>query len=292
MAAKHVMRRAAPLAVWLVLTAAGRLPAQVVAYDPINQPLGQFNGNASSGGGTTWPSSNVWTQFGGVGNSGTVLAGSLTYGQLQTVGNRVDFQRSDLSINPSGSIRSFGSNQGGAGKDLWISVLMNPNPGVDQGLALHNGIGDRQIMVGTPNTSSNIGIRLNSGVTGGDFQVLTPSPAVAANGTTRFVALHLSLTTAVASTITMYVDPDFSSLGTGSAPTGGSTVSYTTANPFPFDSLFFGTSDPGNMVVSLDEYRMGASWVSVSPVPEPSAVLLAGVAGAAGGAWHRRWRGR
>src|SRR5262249_23041215 len=122
---------------------------------------------------------------------------------------------------------------------------------------------------------TNYALRLDFGVTGGAAQTLPVAPAVAADGMTHFVALHLSLTTAGASTITLFVDPAMSSLGNGVAPTGGSSVSFTTANPFPFESLAIGNAGPVGSTVSFDEFRMGATWVDVSPIPEPSAALLA-----------------
>ena len=174
----------------LVFTA-GVAPAQVIAYDPINQPLGQFNGFASSGAGATWPSANTWQPFGG--NGGVVSPGSLTDGPLQTAGNHVDFRRFDVV---TGSIRSMASNQGGAGKDLWVSILMNPGAN-DQGMALYNGGSAEELFVGTPSGLTNYGLRVDGGFTGGASQTLPVSPTIAADGQTHFFGLHLRLTASV-----------------------------------------------------------------------------------------------
>jgi hypothetical protein len=252
----------------LVFTA-GVAPAQIIAYDPINQPLGQFNGFASSGAGATWPSANTWQPFGG--NGGVVSPGSLPYGPLQSAGNHVDFHRFDVV---TASIRSMASNQGGAPKDLWFSILMNPGAN-DQGMGLYNGATE-ELFVGTPSGLTNYGLRVDGGFTGGASQTLPVSPTIAADGQTHFFGLHLSLSNNGPSTATLYVDPDISSLGTGAAPTGGSTVSFTGGLAFPFESLALGNAGPVGSTVSFDEFRMGTTWASVSPVPEPSTLFLAG----------------
>jgi hypothetical protein len=261
----------------------GSVSAQVVAYDPFNHvaPF-QLNGTASSGGGATWPSANTWQPFGG--NGGSTNPGNLSYGPLLTNGNHADFQRFDVV---TASVRSMAANQGGAGRDLWMSIVMNPSAN-DQGMAVYNGTTTEELFLGTPSGLTNFALRLDSGVTGGATQTLPASPTIAADSQPHFVALHLSLTTAGASSVTMYVDPDFSSLGTGAAPTGGSTVSFSTGNPFPFESIALGNAGPVGTTVGFDEFRMGATWVDVSPVPEPSTGLLVGVAFA--GLIARRWR--
>jgi hypothetical protein len=264
------MNRILILAVAALAAAAGLAPAQVIAYDPINQPLGQFNGFASSGAGATWPSANTWQPFGG--NGGVVSPGSLTYGPLQTAGSHVDFHRFDVA---TGSIRSMGSNQGGVPKDLWFSILINPGAN-DQGMALYNGTTTEELFVGTPSGLTNYGLRVDGGFTGGASQTLSVNPTVAADGQTHFFVLHLTLTASVPSTATLFVDPDVSSFGNGTAPTGGSTVSFTGGFSFPFESLALGNAGPVGTTVSFDEFRMGTTWASVSPVPEPSALLLAG----------------
>jgi hypothetical protein len=258
-------------------------PAQLIAYDPFNHAAPfQLNGTASSGGGATWPSANTWQPFGG--NGGSTQPGNLTYGPLLTNGNHADFPRIDV-INAS--IRSMAANQGGPGRDLWMSVVMSPSAN-DQGMAIYNGTTTEEVFVGTPSGLTNFALRVDGGFTGGAQQTAQVGPTVAANGLPHFVALHLSFTTAGNSTITMYVDPDFSSLGTGAAPTGGSTVSFSNGNPFPFESIALGNAGPVGTNIGFDEFRMGTTWASVSPVPEPSSLILAGCG--LFGLAARRWR--
>ncbi len=77
--------------------------------------------------------------------------------------------------------------------------------------------------------------------------------------------------------MTLYVDPDFASLGTGTAPTGGSGVSFSGLFSFPFEQVTLeNRSGVSNDTVRFDEIRIGSTWADVSPVPEPSALLLAG----------------
>jgi hypothetical protein len=263
----------------------GPAAAQLIAYDPFNHSAPfQLNGTASSGGGATWPSANTWQPFGG--NGGSTNPGNLNYGPLQTNGNHADFVRAD-AVSPYASIRSMASNQGGAGRDWWMSIVMGPSAN-DQGMAIYNGTTTEEVFVGTPSGLTNFALRVDGGFTGGAAQTVQAGPTIAANGLPHFIALHLSLTTAGASTVTMYVDPDFISLGTGTAPTGGSTVSVTSGNPFPFESIALGNAGPVGTNVGFDEFRMGARWIDVSPVPEPSSLVLA--AGALAVAAVRRRR--
>ena len=75
--------------------------------------------------------------------------------------------------------------------------------------------------------------------------------------------------------ITLYVDPAFSSLGTGSAPTGGSSASFSGLFNFPFEQVTLeNRSGVTSDTMRFDEIRIASSWPLVSPVPEPSVLLL------------------
>jgi hypothetical protein len=79
----------------------------------------------------------------------------------------------------------------------------------------------------------------------------------------------------------MYLDPDVASLGTGTAPTGGLTTTYSTALNFDFNQIVLGNFSQVSSVAFFDEIRIGTTWAAVSPVPEPAGLLLAGAAGLA-----------
>jgi hypothetical protein len=262
----------------LAVLSAGPAAAQVVGYDPFNQTAPfQLNGTASSGGGAIWPggSTNTWTTAFGS-NGGTVVSGSLAYGPLLTGGNSAQF----TWFSPqNGSLRSLVSNRGGGPSDLWISFLMAGSAAGNQGLSLYFGgsFGSENLWLGTPGGNT-YGFRVGPAAAA-DSTTHTVSTGVVAGGTTHFVAAHLVLSgpTTADNSVTMYVDPDFSSLGTGSAPTGGSSVSFSGLNSFPFEQVTLeNRSGVAADTVRFDEIRIASTWAAASPVPEPSTLLLAG----------------
>ncbi len=269
------------LAALAAVSVVGVAPAQVVAYDPFNQTFPsypfQLNGSASSGGGAVWPggSTNTWgPAFGS--NGGSVVSGSLAYGPLQVGGNSAVF----TWFSPqNGSLRSLVSSRGGAPADMWLSFLMAGTAAGNQGLSLYFGgsFGNENLWLGTPGGST-YGFRVGPAAAA-DSTTHTVSTAVAATGATHFLAAHLVLSgpTTADNSVTLYVDPDFASLGTGTAPTGGSSVSFSGLFSFPFEQVTLeNRSGVSNDTVRFDEIRIGSTWADVSPVPEPSALLLAG----------------
>jgi hypothetical protein len=251
--------------------------AQLAAYDPFNQQIGSLNGSASSGGGAVWPNSpQTWGPA--YGNGGVVQAGSLTYGPLQTAGNLVRMSGFNGELNAS--FRSLGSDRGGAGNDIWLSFLMAGDSGGNQVLGLYlSGMSVAEF--GTPGGKV-FGMTMAGLATGGTPQTLLADPAVTAStGVSHFIAVHLQLGSGVpTNAVTMYVDPDFTSLGTGSTPTGGSTVNFNTAVNFSFNQVVLGNFSGTRSESYFDEIRIGNSWASVSPVPvpEPTGFVACGAA--------------
>jgi hypothetical protein len=264
------------LSALLILFVTGRSSAQIVGYDPFAQQLGQLNGFASNGSGAVWPggSSNVWAPAFGS-NGGVVTSGSLAYGPLQTAGNNVQF----TWFSPqNGSLRSLVSNRGGGPADLWISFLMAGTVAGNQGMSLYFGgsAGNENLWLGTPG-GSNYGFRVGPAAAA-DGTTHTVSTSVVATGATHFLAAHLVLNGATSpdNSVTLYVDPDFASLG-GSAPTGGSSVSFAGLFNFPFEQVTLeNRSGVASDTVHFDEIRIGSTWAIVSPVPEPSTLFLLG----------------
>jgi len=278
-----LLRSAAILAaIWIL--APRTSVADIIAYDPFNQAVGPIVGTASSGGfpPAVWPSGDAW---GGVSPSGsvTIQPGTLTYGPLASQGNHAQATNNfeSRAVRPLGASRGSGSN-------LWLSFLMQgTTENTDEGLSLWSATKGK-IFIGHIDGSwaadGYYGIKdATSGLAGSSV-----STAVDAN--THFFAVHLNITSGT-STFTLYFDPDFSSLGNGSAPTGGASVTLTTANPMDFDRIRISTI---GTTVMFDEFRMGATWADVSPttaaVPEPSSLVLSfvllGVATVLG--WRRR----
>ncbi|MFT3883405.1 MAG: PEP-CTERM sorting domain-containing protein [Gemmatales bacterium] len=187
------------------------------------------------------------------------------------------------------SIRSLGANRGGGPADIWLSFLANPNQ-TGQGLYLYF-TSQQDMQIGSPLAGGGLGMQLNSLVTGGATQTLNVSPTINIDSSTHFFVTHFQLgASSPTNTITLYVDPDFNSLANGLAPTGGSSVTYTTALNFNFERFLIGnfsgvTGAAGTF--SLDEIRLGPTWISVSAVPEPTTMALAALALC--GSWYC-WR--
>ena len=234
--------------------------AVVLVYDPFNQPVGNINGTASSGGGAVWPGPGTWN------GSGTVSAGSLTYGPLLTSGNQANY---DAVANAN---RAIGSTLGGPNTDIWISFLIAANRN-DSGISLFTG-GTEQNFMG------------NGGGSGQTLGLQNPNinTGIAQSTATHMYVLRQQTGPTGNITSTLYIDPALSSLGTGVAPTGSlfdnSASPDTTRAPYAFDTIRLGAFNAAG-TVRFDEIRIGTTWADVSPGPEPSAaaLLLTGAVG-------------
>ncbi len=132
--------------------------------------------------------------------------------------------------------------------------------------------------------------RYNLGYTGDGFTVRgvfgTTAPtsnwqtSLTDNSTYMFVARYdFGAPNTADGTITLWVNPDFSALGTGSTPTGGHQISVSgiSDDAMNFNAVgFYGDPQPGTSPSTFDELRLGATWIDVSPtVPEPATITLA-----------------
>lgn len=220
-------------------------------------------------------STDLTTQNGGTGFGGAwggdavfdITTAGLSYGALQTSGLAVTAARgtSNRTI-----FRTLSSTLGGSGQSVWLSFLFEA-PAQTTGLSLFTGTGDERTFSGAVN--SGIGHRLYAGT--GDpvsGSVFNPASQAFAAGT-HMLVLHFDMTgpTPVHSG---WVDPDSSSLGTGTVPTGGTSFTLSTdTQAFDFDTIRLGMFG-GSSTVKFDEIRIEDSWALVSPVPEPSTTLL------------------
>jgi hypothetical protein len=226
----------------------------------------------------------VWSQAFASTTGNSVLAPGLTFGPLLTEGNRAVAARIIGNPGPAGAARSLGSPIGGLGSTVWISFLTDANT-ENAALALTSG-GSLQASAGTASGGTNYELILGAGVTGGSSQSIPVSPPLVPNGSSHLIALKFALTSAgTANNVTMYVNPDSTSLG-GAGPTGGSVASYASALPFMFDSVTLQNAATAFNAVGFDEIRIGSTWASVTPVPEPASILL--LLGPAAWAWRRR----
>jgi len=282
-----LLRSAAILsAIWILFP--GTSSADIIAYDPFNQAVGPIADTASSGGipPAVWPGTSPDNDWEGVSPTGsvTIQPGTLTYGPLASQGNHAQA----TNIYESRAVRPFVATYPSE-SNLWLSFLMqgttaNKNEGLSLWLNTTENIFFGHRYASWANNGY-YGIKLATSLTG--VQV---SEARTVDTNTHFFVVHLNITGGT-STFTLYFDPDFSSLGNGSAPTGGASATLTTTNVMDFDRIRISTA---GTTVLFDEFRMGDTWADVSPttsaVPEPSSLVLSfvllGVATVLG--WRRR----
>ncbi|MDQ8190528.1 PEP-CTERM sorting domain-containing protein [Roseibacillus persicicus] len=230
--------------------------------------LSTQNGGVGFAGGEAW---NVGTATGASVGSLTVASDSLSYGALQTTGGAAMGVRSGSSV---AMFRDFGSTIGGSGSNVWMSFLIDVE-GNTAGFSLYNGGSEATFSGGI---NSGYSHRLYNG--GGDpmSSAISNSPAATIAPGAHLMVAQFDMSGGTP-TFNLWVDPDVASLGTGAAPVGGTFSSVTSGTQnFSFDSIRIGMFSSDQTMV-LDELRIGESWADVSPIPEPSTVLLVGLAG-------------
>lgn len=211
------------------------------------------------------------------GDRGTATSTTLTYGDLLTggvarQGGKAWATRARLPqyVN-SGTVWVSFLYQTGAAASPWTRVLTAIN-------------GD----ITGSNERYNLGFTDTGFKARGVFGTSKPSATLAAtlaNDTTYMVVAKYDFGTAATDDgmITLWVNPDQSSLGTGAAPTGASvsTPATITDDAMAFNAIGYeGAPQPGKSPSTFDELRIGQSWIDVSPVvPEPgTAAVVAGIA--------------
>ncbi|MDR0533650.1 MAG: hypothetical protein LBH01_06825 [Verrucomicrobiales bacterium] len=216
---------------------------------------------------------------GGIGFSGAWTAANPANSQIGTGslsdGNLV-VQGNDLAISgkvDSGNVgnadnlsRTLTTNLGGAGQDIWVSFLMEKTAGAGSYGGLILGTGATQ--VGAVSNGKGLFI----GYSGAAFSI-GPNGAAAGlsggtvtTGTPQFIVANLNYTTATGGTITLYLNATpGGSLGTA---LGSTTFSLNSFGQIGFASL---------SGVLFDEIRIGDSYLSVSPIPEPAPYTLLGI---------------
>jgi hypothetical protein len=259
--------------------------AEVIAYDPFNQNVENIdgrniNGTASSGGKppAAWPVEDPLPKWEGLSTTGrvTIQSESLTYGSSVGQGGHAELTGGSADAGAYAS-RFFGKTYG-KGTNLWLSFLMQGTAtSVNEGLYLYRGE-ESKLFVGhyyRETFKENLYCIEDARVT--TFSAGSVETEVDAG--VHFFVVHLNIPDTSSNPIlTLWLDPDVSSLGIGAAPTGDATASLTLAwenggRDLSFDRirLYSESDDP----VRFDEFRMGDSWRDVSPtVPEPSSLVL------------------
>ncbi|MFA7234188.1 MAG: PEP-CTERM sorting domain-containing protein [Terrimicrobiaceae bacterium] len=260
--------------------------AATVVYEGFGYTAGTDLGGQNGGTGFN----GAWIDSAASGNKDKVQSGSLAYGSLQTAGNAL------LLVTPFtglGLDRSFSTISGVDGTTTWISFLLKFDG--SSGTLNAGDVGWLSVRPSDFGSSPQFGAFTNEsdevvfaiGDYGGGDPVFSATPFEA--DTTYLLVGSITWHTdpGQAEDISLFLNPTF-----GPAP-GTPLVSRNDLDLVndPGDNLLVKMSilaDGGDSAWLVDEIRIGASFGDVTPVPEPSAVLLA----LAGGAllWSRRRR--
>ncbi|MCC5843434.1 MAG: PEP-CTERM sorting domain-containing protein [Verrucomicrobia bacterium] len=250
------------LSAFLFAGVAGQATAMLLAYEGFDYTAGsQLSGQ---NGGTGWDGS--W----GVSNSARaiVLDGGLSYLNLVVSGNSVGNPDTTSSFSvtrlfdsapDSGTVYFSFLVHGDETVTGRYGALLRPAAGGTSPVAM--GQSTSQSLDGT----SPFSMRENQTNQGG---INGANPGGTSIVGTNFLVVELNLDTNQAS---YWANP--TSLG-GAAPTATvSGVSFTSPPAF-LEQFYFGTQDSGSAKVIYDEFRIGTTYASVSPIPEPSTLLL------------------
>ncbi len=230
--------------------------------------MGQNGGQGFSG---------AWYQGGfNVGQSaGTVTSGPLTYPPLATTGNEVTIPTSSLL---NGIERDLASSISSG--TIYVSCLLRPEGTIGQG----NGDGFFGVYLHGNQNELFFG---NSGAygTGGCYAVeqrggyySVPSSNVPVLGQTEFLVLKAQLSSS--DTFTLYADP----VPGAAEPSTG--VVEQNVNIGTLSSLVIYSGG----AFDIGELRVGTTYADVTPIPEPSTLVLLGIGAVSmmAYAWRRR----
>src|SRR5262249_30450053 len=156
---------------------------------------------------------------------------------------------------------------GAAGTDLWLSVVMKglgTNASSSDGIITLRNAASSSVNISTgTNTSANFSIK---DATGG----ISASSSVP-NSTLSLLVVHYQFLSG-ADIVDLYANPI-----PGGAPPGSSSAQLTSLDTGTgLDRIAVTGATFGATPIQIDEIRLGSTFASVTPVPEPSALLLAG----------------
>jgi hypothetical protein len=270
---ENVLKLSVLCSVIAAVVCAASARAATIAYDDFAYPAGSSLAGQNGGQGF----SGAWYQGGfNVGQSaGTVASGPLTHPPLVTTGNEVTIPTSSAL---NGIERDLASSFSSG--TMYVSCLLRPEGTLGQG----NGNGFFGVYL---HGSLNEVFFGDSGAygTGGRYAVeqrggfaSAPSPDLPVLGQTEFLVLRAQLTSA-GDIFTLYADP-----APGAAEPSTGAVQNLNVGSLSSLVIYSGGA------FDIGELRVGTTYADVTPIPEPSAlVLLAiGAASCLAYAWH--WR--
>ncbi|MFO0935377.1 MAG: PEP-CTERM sorting domain-containing protein [Gemmataceae bacterium] len=273
-----------------------------LAYEPFSYVAGQELNHMNGGTGFGNPiSPNEWSTI--ISTSATITSAGLTYGPLLTTGNAVAVKAAD----PNNLVVDFtaprnltdkpGTNADGS---FWLSFLMqrNNNTSTSSGLPFQSNeyagitIGgaseypneNQRTFIGaaTVNGGSSNDIRYTVGTNGDPGSDVASNTVEVANAEANNVVLIVAKVTVSTGLVDVFINP--TTLGTG---TGPSTSDFSHTNSTFSNGLTIAMVYGNNADYTIDELRIGLTYLDVTPVPEPTSILALSVM-AVGGVWLKK----
>lgn len=237
------------MAAFVSLTSASQ--AQPLVYEGFNYTAGGLAGQ--SGGGSLGFTNN----WGTGGNS--VTSPGLSFGSLLVTGNK-----GTTVGNNDGNFRNTGLFNTGT---VFVSLLANSGGALPEyaGISLFQG-GSENLFIGKPFQQPNWGIDQSTGL---------QSSTVPVNSTVHlFVAqIDFNANGPNLDRVRLFIDP---TPGLAS-PNVAAAIDVGTTRTTAFDNIRI-QAGTGAGVINFDEFRVGTTYLSVTPVPEPTSLALAGLA--------------
>lgn len=272
----------------VVALESGKASAALITYDGVNYAAGALNGN---NGGTGWSGA---YQANGTNNT-VVDANGLTYQNLQVEGGSVRTTTGGATtlLNFRNLNNVYGDDETG---ETWISFLGRRNgvtaTNLFAGISFYNssgtGTADGEVSFANTTVSPLVWRILDLGA-----NLSTNTNISIASDTTYLLVARIvwntpdaglaGATTAGNEAVYLYVNPTIGG-GTPTTASANAGRNITLAN---FDKIR--VAGQNAVDYTFDEFRIGSTFDDVTPIPEPSAILLSCLA-AAGllGCFHRR----
>ncbi|MFK7912260.1 MAG: PEP-CTERM sorting domain-containing protein [Akkermansiaceae bacterium] len=268
----------------LTMACSASLHGAALIYEPFAGAPGGLSGQAPGAGLTgNWGS-----------NGMNVVSGSLSYGNLETSGNRAGAPASNFSrgnTDPGTTLTGAGLLADGA--ELWFSALAvsyDPQPG-DNGtsrtyIAFGNGTADGFDRVGDHSSGRGFEIKLNDGFVQA-FGWRGPG-TIGGAGVPITDGTHLVVGKitwgefgVVDDTLELFLPDTDLNMGSAVSTTSHDFDQLGTVDPDDaFDVISFAGGHRDNAVPEVDEIRFGATYADVTPaVPEPSSMALLALGG-------------